>query len=73
MKKHVDVLETAGLVRTEKVGRVRTCSLGPCGLTAEADWIAWYRQIWAARFDALDGVLAELQHEEKSDGQRQDD
>lgn len=71
MKKHVGVLEKAGLVKTEKIGRVRTCRLGPCGLEAEAEWIAWYRQLWAARFDALDGIIAELQHQEKTDGQRQ--
>jgi DNA-binding transcriptional ArsR family regulator len=69
MKKHVGVLETAGLVVTEKVGRVRTCRLGRHALEAEADWIARYRQLWAARFEALDGVLAELQHQEKTDGQ----
>jgi DNA-binding transcriptional ArsR family regulator len=73
MKKHVGVLEKAGLVATEKVGRVRTCRLGPCGLKAEADWIAWYRQIWAARFDTLDEILAELQHQEKTDERRQSD
>jgi DNA-binding transcriptional ArsR family regulator len=73
MKKHVSVLEVAGLVVTEKVGRVRTCRLGPLGLEAEAAWIESYRRMWAARFDALDGVLAELQRQETKDGQRQTD
>lgn len=66
MKKHVGILEQAGLVRTEKVGRVRTCKLGRCRLEEEAAWIARYRQLWAARFDALDRVVDELQRKEKS-------
>jgi len=56
MKKHVGVLEQAGLVSTEKVGRVRTCKLGLRGLEEEAAWIERYRQLWAARFDELDIV-----------------
>ena len=43
MKKHVGVLEQAGLVTTEKVGRVRTCRIGPCRLEEEMEWIARYR------------------------------
>jgi DNA-binding transcriptional ArsR family regulator len=54
MKKHVSLLEQAGLVTTEKVGRVRTCRLGLRGLEAEAAWIEARRQIWNARFKALD-------------------
>ena len=53
MKKHVGVLEQAGLVETEKIGRVRTCRLGPRRLEQEAAWLESYRQLWAARFDAL--------------------
>jgi DNA-binding transcriptional ArsR family regulator len=68
MKKHVGVLERAGLVRTEKVGRVRTCKLGRHGLGDEAAWIERYRQLWAARFDALDVVVEELKQKEKADG-----
>src|SRR5947199_10033966 len=60
MKKHVGVLERAGLVRTEKVGRVRTCRLGLHGLDEEAAWIDGRRQIWNARFDALDEVVEAL-------------
>src|SRR5690348_2834016 len=60
MKKHVGVLELAGLVTTEKVGRVRTCRIGPCRLEAEMRWIAQHRQVWGARFEALDGVIDEL-------------
>lgn len=68
MKKHVGVLEQAGLVSTEKVGRVRTCRLGPRRLEEETAWIERYRQLWAARFDELDTVVAELQQKEKLHG-----
>ncbi len=70
MKKHVGVLEHAGLVTTEKVGRVRTCKLGARRLDEEAAWIEQYRQIWAARFDELDNVVEELKRKEKADGRR---
>ncbi|RUM18872.1 ArsR family transcriptional regulator [Rhizobium vallis] len=69
MKKHVGVLEQAGLVTTEKVGRVRTCKLGLSGLGDEAAWIESYRQLWDARFDALDKVVEELKRKEKDDGE----
>ena len=65
MKKHVGVLEQAGLVTTEKVGRVRTCKLGPRRLEEEAAWIERYRQRWDARFDELDKVVEELKRKEK--------
>src|SRR5512137_399255 len=52
MKKHVGVLEQAGLVTTEKVGRVRTCKLGPRQLEEETAWLEAHRQRWAERFDA---------------------
>jgi DNA-binding transcriptional ArsR family regulator len=68
MKKHVGVLEEAGLVTTEKVGRVRTCRLNPRGLADEAAWIEARRLIWNARFDALDVVLDGLKQEEKTHG-----
>src|ERR1700744_6699633 len=67
MKKHVGVLEQAGLVATEKVGRVRTCKLGPRRLAEETAWIEAYRQFWAARFDALDMVVEELKQKEEID------
>jgi DNA-binding transcriptional ArsR family regulator len=68
MKKHVGVLEKAGLVTTEKIGRVRTCKLGRRGLEEEAAWIESYRQLWAERFDELDLVVEELKRKEKSNG-----
>ena len=70
MKKHVGVLERAGLVSTEKVGRVRTCKLGPRRLEDETAWIERYRQLWDARFDALDQVVEELKRKEKVDGRK---
>lgn len=59
MKKHVGVLEHAGLVTTEKVGRVRTCKLGPRRLEVEAAWLEEYRRTWVSRFNQLDDVLKE--------------
>jgi DNA-binding transcriptional ArsR family regulator len=70
MKKHVGVLEQAGLVTTQKVGRVRTCKLGQRGLEQEAAWIEKRRQLWAERFDELDKVVEELKQKEKADGRR---
>jgi DNA-binding transcriptional ArsR family regulator len=67
MKKHVGVLERAGLVTTEKVGRVRTCRLGMRRLEDEATWIERYRQLWDARFDELDTVIEERQQGEQFD------
>ncbi len=68
MKKHIGVLERAGLVATEKVGRVRTCKLGAQGLEAEAMWIENYGKRWTARFDALDAVVADMKAKESDDG-----
>jgi DNA-binding transcriptional ArsR family regulator len=70
MKKHVGVLEQAGLVTTEKIGRVRTCRLGPRRLEEEMAWIEGYRQLWDARFDELDAVIDELQRKEKVNGRK---
>jgi DNA-binding transcriptional ArsR family regulator len=70
MKKHVGVLEQAGLVSTEKVGRVRTCRLGHGRLEEETAWIGRYRQLWASRFDELDTVVDELTQKEKRSGRK---
>lgn len=69
MKKHICVLERAGLVTTQKIGRVRTCRLGISRLEQEAAWIEQYRQLWDARFDQLDRVVEDLKRKEKTDGQ----
>jgi DNA-binding transcriptional ArsR family regulator len=68
MRKHVGVLERAQLVTTEKVGRVRSCKLGPRRLEEETAWIERYRQLWDSRFDELDRVVEELKRKEKVDG-----
>lgn len=70
MKKHVGVLEEAGLVTTEKVGRVRTCKLGPRRLEEETAWLDRYRQLWDSRFEALDEVVEELKRKERIDGRK---
>lgn len=70
MKKHVGVLERAGLVVTQKVGRVRTCRLGARGLEEEAAWIARRRQLWDARFDALDAIVEDMHRKEKASGRK---
>jgi DNA-binding transcriptional ArsR family regulator len=56
---HLQVLERSGLVRTEKVGRVRTCRLEPIAMQAAEQWIADRRAGWAARLDRLDEFLNE--------------
>jgi len=68
MKKHVGILEEAGLVTTEKIGRVRTCRLGTRRLEDEMAWLERYRQLWEARFDELDTVVQELKKKERIDG-----
>jgi DNA-binding transcriptional ArsR family regulator len=70
MRKHVGILEQAGLVTTQKIGRVRTCRLGLRRLEDEAAWIERYRQLWAARFDALDTVVEDLKRQDRIDGRK---
>src|SRR4051812_1342333 len=70
MKKHVGVLEQAGLVVTEKGGRGRTCRVGARRLEGGAAWIERYHQLWDARFGELDRVIEELKQKEKSDGRK---
>lgn len=68
MRKHVGVLEDAGLVVTEKVGRVRICRVGARRLDEVAAWIDRYHRLWDARFSALDQVIEELKRKEQLDG-----
>lgn len=56
---HIQVLEECGLVRSEKIGRVRTCRLEPDGLKGLADWVAERRMLMERRFDRLGEILAE--------------
>ena len=71
MKKHVGVLEQAGLVTTDKIGRVRTCKLGMRRLKEETAWIGTYRQLWDARFAGLAKVVEEVKRKERVDGRKQ--
>lgn len=71
MKKHVGVLEQAGLVTTEKVGRVRTCKLGARTLDQESAWIDKHRRLWSARFETLDTIVEELKRKDKTDGRKE--
>ncbi|MFY8210115.1 MAG: ArsR/SmtB family transcription factor [Caulobacter sp.] len=71
MKKHVTLLEEAGLVTTRKVGRVRLCRLQDGGLEAEAAWIERYRQRWALRFDALDEIVEDLKQKGDLNGRQE--
>lgn len=64
VRKHVQVLEDAGLVRTEKVGRVRRCTLGPRRLEEASGWIAGYRRLLEARLARLDEFLERTQGSE---------
>jgi DNA-binding transcriptional ArsR family regulator len=57
MKKHLRVLEEAGLVQTEKVGRTRRCSLGPKRLEDVQAWVDSYRAMLEERFDRLEELL----------------
>jgi DNA-binding transcriptional ArsR family regulator len=72
MKKHIGVLEQAGLVMTEKVGRVRTCRIGTRRLEEVEAWIDRYHELWDARFRALDDVVEALQRKEQHDGRDND-
>ncbi|HEY4024142.1 MAG TPA: metalloregulator ArsR/SmtB family transcription factor [Pseudonocardiaceae bacterium] len=56
---HLQVLDTAGLVRSEKVGRVRTCHLEPAGLRMVEDWLGHQRTDWEHHLDSLGDLLAE--------------
>lgn len=67
MGKHVAILEDSGLIRSEKVGRVRTCRIGPRRCEEAAAWIDEYRRLWEARFTALDEIVAELRQKEHPD------
>lgn len=66
MRKHVGVLERAGLVVTRKVGRVRRCRIGGRRLDEVTDWIDRYNQLWHERFGQLDQVIDELKQEESN-------
>jgi DNA-binding transcriptional ArsR family regulator len=64
ISQHLRILQTCGLMRTRKVGRVRICELDGHGLDVLAHWLAFNRRMWEQRFDALDAML-----HENADGQ----
>jgi DNA-binding transcriptional ArsR family regulator len=68
--RHLAVLEEAGLVATQKDGRVRSCALVPQALTPMRDWLDEQRQIWEARLDRLDGYVMQLMKERPDDHQQ---
>ena len=70
MRKHVGILESAGLVVTEKVGRVRRCRIGARRLDEVAAWIDTYHQLWDARFNELDNIIEELKRKDHHDGRK---
>ena len=72
MKKHVGILEQAGLVTTEKVGRVRTCKLGPRRLDEATAWIERHHELWDSRFAELDRVVEDLKRKEMIDGRKRE-
>ena len=63
---HLQVLETSGLVRSEKAGRVRTCSIDDALLRKAEQWIARRRAVWERRLDRLGEYLAQQEEEQKS-------
>ncbi len=63
---HLQMLESSGLVRSQKVGRVRTCSLDEAALRKVEQWVASRRATWEARFDRLGAFLLEEDEREKS-------
>jgi DNA-binding transcriptional ArsR family regulator len=62
---HLAILESSGLVNSEKVGRTRTCRIEPVGLQLAADWFAGQRALWERRLDRLGEVLAKDVRNEK--------
>lgn len=61
---HLQVLESSGLIRTEKIGRVRTCRVEPKALRSIEQWVAGRRALWERCFDRLDRYLAETDGKE---------
>ena len=64
---HIKVLEHSGLIRSEKVGRVRTCALDPDALRGIEGWFTAQIRLWEARFDRLDALATQLAMEEPHD------
>lgn len=67
---HLRILERAGLVKTRKAGRVRTCTLDASKLTAAEAWMNRQRQLWETRLDQMDAYVKQLHEEEKKPGRK---
>jgi DNA-binding transcriptional ArsR family regulator len=70
---HVQVLEASGLVRSQKTGRVRTCSIEPAVLRSAEHWITQRRTSWEGRLDRLGDYLAESSGPENDDPAEEND
>lgn len=66
LMKHIGILENSGLITTEKVGRVRTCTLKAEALETIEDWLEAQRDIWERRLDRLELYVAKMKREETS-------
>ena len=66
LRKHVQILEQAELVTTEKRGRTRYCRLGPKRLDDVTDWLEGYRRGWAGRFDRMEDVIERKRQSRRS-------
>lgn len=66
LMKHIRILESSGLVASEKIGRVRTCSLNTEALDTIEDWLVAQRELWERRLDRLEAYVEKLNREEKS-------
>jgi DNA-binding transcriptional ArsR family regulator len=65
---HLQVLQASGLVRSTKVGRVRTCQLDPAGLRTAEDWLHQQRTTWEHRLDRLGDLLADDNDDDDDEG-----
>jgi len=73
ISKHVKVLTECGLVKIEKQGRERYCTIQPDKLSEVSDWVEQYRQLWEERFDRLEKYLEEIQSKDKKHGNKKSD
>jgi DNA-binding transcriptional ArsR family regulator len=65
---HLRVLEDSKLIRSDKVGRVRTCEMQPSALSIAEDWLAQQRALWESRIDRMEAYVRTLQSKEKKHG-----
>jgi DNA-binding transcriptional ArsR family regulator len=70
LMKHLSILESCGLIETEKIGRVRTCALHTASLETIEAWLAAQREIWERRLDRLELYVEKLKKEEKSNASK---